>query len=511
MQGVRGGGPLAPDQEGRRADLDALHPGRGGGGGEGGRGPLAGGAEAGEGSWGGGTEAAGGGDCVPAFRNLGRRPSPAPDWRSALGGLTALLAPVRAFLNPLFAGFRRCDAKDQRRCAYAAGTLLWTVILGFMCHRRSRNAMDAFRNCGGMPSNILGVSGQPAAAGARPRAACTGTAMRLLNKMGPAALAGVQVELVRRLLLAKVFRGMRLLGMVAIAVDGTLRERKRGKGLPAKEKVRMVLEAKIVTPLGWSIAVMSEHLEPWDGEKAKQDCERHAFVRLAARLKAAFPRLPVCILGDALYACGPVVGICRKNGWSYVLTAKDGSIPAIMAGARMAAWARKAGTPGRGRRGEVRWATADEIEGETGEEALGGVVFMRETDGDGKESYDGAFVTDLPLGGAERAALVADWGRRRWNIEDGFHTLKGADGFGLEHSFCNDETAGENIHTLMTIAHTLWQLLHSGYLKRLGRKFRKVQQINWAELVREALTRGSIRAEELAASLGARRMRFQLE
>lgn len=371
--------------------------------------------------------------------------------------------------------------------------------------------MDVFRNCGGLPSNILGVSGQRAAAGAEPSAACTGTAMRFLKKLEAAALAEVQVELVRHLLLAKVFRGMKVLGMVAVAVDGTLRERKRGKRLTAREKRRMVLEAKIVTPLGWSITVMSEHLDPWDDEKEKQDCEQRAFERLAPRLKAAFPRLPVCILGDALYACRPVVDICLKHGWGYILTAKDERTPAMMAGARRAVAGKKAGGLGGGRHGEVRWATADEIEGETGEEALGGVVFMHETDEDGNDTYNGAFVTNLALGGAGRATLLADWGRRRWNMENGFHTLKGADGFGLEHSFCNDETAGANIHTLMTIAHTLWQLLHSGYLKRLGRKFRKVQQINWAELIRDALTLGAILAEDLAALLGTRRMRFRLE
>ena len=67
------------------------------------------------------------------------------------------------------------------------------------------------------------------------------------------------------------------------------------------------------------------------------------------------------------------------------------------------------------------------------------------------------------------------------------------------------------MHTLMNIAHTLWQLLHSGYLKRLGRRFRKVQQINWAELGRDTLWLGSILAEELAAMVGKRRMRFKIE
>ena len=147
---------------------------------------------------------------------------------------------------------------------------------------------------------------------------------------------------------------MRLLGMVAIAVDGTLRERKRGRGLSAKERKRMVLEAKIVTQLGWSITVMSEHLDPWSDEREKQDCEQRAFERLARRLKAAFPRLPVCILGDALYACRPVVGVCAANGWSYVLTAREERTPTMMAAARKAADRRGPAALGGGRSGEVR-------------------------------------------------------------------------------------------------------------------------------------------------------------
>jgi len=47
--------------------------------------------------------------------------------------------------------------------------------------------------------------------------------------------------------------------------------------------------------------------------------------------------------------------------------------------------------------------------------------------------------------GAERAELIACWGRRRWNVENGFHAEKHG-GFGLEHTFCNDETASLNLH-----------------------------------------------------------------
>ena len=37
-------------------------------------------------------------------------------------------------------------------------------------------------------------------------------------------------------------------------------------------------------------------------EEIKQDCETKAFLRLAGRIKKRFPRLPILLLADSLYA-----------------------------------------------------------------------------------------------------------------------------------------------------------------------------------------------------------------
>jgi hypothetical protein len=63
-----------------------------------------------------------------------------------------------------------------------------------------------------------------------------------------------------------------------------------------------VLDARLVTPNGFSISIASEWIEnPENDEYDKQDCERKAFTRLAAKLKKIYPRLPIIILADALY------------------------------------------------------------------------------------------------------------------------------------------------------------------------------------------------------------------
>ena len=64
-------------------------------------------------------------------------------------------------------------------------------------------------------------------------------------------------------------------------------------------------------------------------EKRKQDCETKAFKRLAGKIKEAYPRLPIILLADSLYASEPVMDTCRDNGWEFIIRYKTGSIPSI--------------------------------------------------------------------------------------------------------------------------------------------------------------------------------------
>lgn len=73
-----------------------------------------------------------------------------------------------------------------------------------------------------------------------------------------------------------------------------------------------VLEARIVFGDDLVMSIATEFIENETENVSKQDCERKAFVRLADSIKKMFPRLPICIMGDSLYACEPVFSICRK-------------------------------------------------------------------------------------------------------------------------------------------------------------------------------------------------------
>jgi len=82
-----------------------------------------------------------------------------------------------------------------------------------------------------------------------------------------------------------------------------------------------VLEARLITPNGFSISIATEWIEnPEGGEYDKQDCERKAFTRLAATLKKVYPRLPIVILADGLYPYEGFFAICKTNQWAFLLS-----------------------------------------------------------------------------------------------------------------------------------------------------------------------------------------------
>jgi len=80
-----------------------------------------------------------------------------------------------------------------------------------------------------------------------------------------------------------------------------------------------ILEAKLVTHDGFVFSLLTEFVENPGEYPDKQDCELKAFYRLAKRLKHCFPRLPICLLLDGLFAGGPTFSICEHYGWKYLI------------------------------------------------------------------------------------------------------------------------------------------------------------------------------------------------
>ena len=90
-----------------------------------------------------------------------------------------------------------------------------------------------------------------------------------------------------------------------------------------------VLEAKIVLSKDIVISIGTEFVENEGENVTKQDSELKAFKRLSKKVKKDFPRLPICMLADSLYAAKPVMDICKSYNWNYLIRFKDGSIPTL--------------------------------------------------------------------------------------------------------------------------------------------------------------------------------------
>ena len=104
------------------------------------------------------------------------------------------------------------------------------------------------------------------------------------------------------------------------------------RGTPEEKTIyyHQVLEAKLVLGEDMIISLATEFIENPKANASKQDCELTSFKRLAETVKKEYPRLPICLLADSLYANESVFAICRKNQWDFLIRYKEGSIPSIM-------------------------------------------------------------------------------------------------------------------------------------------------------------------------------------
>ena len=121
------------------------------------------------------------------------------------------------------------------------------------------------------------------------------------SKLNPDQVQDVVSALTETLIRKKVLYPYRLFDhYFVVAIDGTgilsfserhcphcLTQTKNGKTL----YYHNVLEAKLVTPNGFALSLMTEFIENPGENPKKQDCELKAFHRMAERLKNRFPRL----------------------------------------------------------------------------------------------------------------------------------------------------------------------------------------------------------------------------
>jgi hypothetical protein len=168
------------------------------------------------------------------------------------------------------------------------------------------------------------------------------TLYRLLRDLGEDVrqIEQAHVALVTRLIRKKTFRRYLINNCFPVAIDGSrkvsgavlwseaLLEQRlplaQGEREPRYQYYVYVLEASLCFSNGMVLPLMSEFLDyrEGDGERDKQDCEMRAFHRLTKRIKETFPRLPILLLLDGLYANGPAMQPAVLNSNSAASSAK---------------------------------------------------------------------------------------------------------------------------------------------------------------------------------------------
>ena len=236
-----------------------------------------------------------------------------------------------------------------------------------------------------------------------------------------------------------------------------------------------VLEAKLVTANGLVFSVMTEFVENPGEKPTKQDCELKAFYRLAKRLKHRFPRLPICLLLDGLFAGGPTFALCDKYRWQYlvVLTEDDLSSVHQELDALMPLAPENHLTVHTGVQSEIkqvfRWMNdISYLDSEKREHILS-VMECLETCPDSKgerKTTRFKWITNLTVKTNNIRILTNQGGRLRWKIEnEGFNVQKNG-GYALEHAYSRDPNAAKVFYFMLQIAHTLAQLTEHGSLFR---------------------------------------------
>ena len=272
----------------------------------------------------------------------------------------------------------------------------------------------------------------------------------------------------------------RLGGRTLVALDGTeyfcsqklscpqCLSRKRSNG--KTEHYHAMLAAMIVAPgHNMVLPLMPEFITPQDGAE-KQDCERNAAKRWLNAHGTRVADLRPVYLGDALFSCQPLAEAVLETGADFLFVCKkDGhkTLYEYVDGAPLDELTVVERRPGK-RSLTYRYRWIEGVPLRDGKDALSvnwlGVTITNET---GKTTYDGAFVTSLPLT-AQNVVEVAACARARWKIEnESFNVLKN-NGYNLAHNFGHGKKylartfAAMNLlafafHTACDCLETLWQ------------------------------------------------------
>ena len=375
---------------------------------------------------------------------------------------------------PLFANVT--DPRDPQKILYPIAGLAFAGVTMFLFHLKARRQIGLLLRNG--PSvckfqALFGVESFPHGD------TLEATFSNLETDQIQTVVTGMSETLIRK----KVLYRYRLFGIYFIvAIDGTgtisfsrrhcphcLTRTRNGKTL----YYHPVLEAKLITYNGFAFSLMTEFIENPQDKATKQDCELKAFYRLAERLKTRFPRLPILLSMDGLFAGGPTFDLCRRYGWKFMIVLKDDDLASVNeefdALSKLQPENRLVWRTGKEAQIKqvLRWvddiAYVDSLKKEHTLSAIECLETKPDQEGQ-KKTTKFKWVTNCHVSCKNVTTLSNDGGRMRWKIEnEGFNVQKKG-GYELEHAYTNHPNSAKVFYLLLQIAHLLAQLLYKANL-----------------------------------------------
>lgn len=391
------------------------------------------------------------------------------------------------FCPELFSMFGKVkDPRHQSYVDYSArvmlGTMYYKSIAGISSMQEMTRAFNDERIC----RNLYRFIGEDA----KEYLPHGVTENEFLERLDPKELEDIRQNIVYSLIRRKTFENARVFKKWQVIVDAT----ELDEGYQKKNDYylsrcynrdeenefvkyhRSVLEAKIYFGDNLVCSIASETIENSDAyvnqtdEAVKQDCESKAFVRLAAKIKKKFPRLPIIITADGLYVTKNVLQICQEYHWDYIIRYKEGCASSIAKEYRALPEKETIGTDIE-YQNKIMFNDFDV-----------NLIYYREKrikKGEEKET-EFAWITSIEITKSNAKKIVSA-GRNRWKIENqGFNRQKHWQG-NIKHACSWNERAQKNHYLMEQIADFMKQLYEHFFLEK--NEIKKLQKNISSELL----------------------------
>jgi hypothetical protein len=395
------------------------------------------------------------------------------------------------------------DPRNQSYITYGPEIILFTMLLKNMADLKSMRSMSNSFNKDECIENIRKVFGLEVLE----ELPHYDTINDFLTGLELSELENIRTYMIKELLKKRCFEDYRIEGKYwGVIFDGTglysfdqkhcehcLKREYTNKETGETKIIYMhhVLEAKLVVG-DMVFSIGTEFIENENEEATKQDCEIKAFYRLAEKIKQTYKRLPICILGDSLYACEPVFGCCDQYDWKYIFRFKEGRIKSIAEEFNAIKEIEE------GKEQDLFWVNDIAYNNRT----LNLIEAKIDTE-DGK-SKQYLFITNIKVTKRNAERLIAA-GRSRWKIENqGFNNQKNIR-YHIEHANSHNYTAMKNHYLLTQIADILVQLYENG--SKILRELKKTAKEISSNLL-EAIRTRTLTDEDIALLVKPIQIRF---